>query len=101
MSQMNQGDPGKGLGIGALVCGIISVVFCWVGYGAFITLILGIVAIVLAVKAGKMAPGGHRSGMATAGLVLGIIGVVLSGIIFACSLVACGSVGCLACMGAY
>lgn len=97
--QMNQGDGGKNLAIGSLVCGIISTVFCWVGTGALIPLILGIVAIILAVKSGKMAPYGRRSGIATAGLVLGIIGVVLSGIIFTCSLIACGSLGCLACLG--
>ena len=100
MTQMNQGDPSKGLAIGSMVCGIISVLFCWAGYFALVALILGIVAIVLSVKAGKMAINGHRPGMATAGLVLGIIGVVLSGIIFACALVACTSAGCLSCAGA-
>ena len=97
MNLLNPGDPTKGIAIASMVCGIISVVFCWFGYFAIVALALGIVAIILSVKAGKEAPNGQRPGMATAGLVLGIIGVVLSGIIFACALVACGSVGCAAC----
>lgn len=97
MNQMNQGDPTKGIAIASMVCGIISVVFCWFGYFAIVALALGIVAVILSVKAGKASPTGQRSGMAVAGLVLGIIGIVLSGIVFACALVACGSVGCAAC----
>jgi uncharacterized membrane protein len=67
--------------VGALVCGILAIVFCWFPFAG---LPLGIIALVLAIKAkkavsqnpGKFAPGGMR----TAGFVLGIIGTVFSAI---------------------
>ena len=85
---------GKNLAVGSLVCGILSLVLMFFGYGALLGLILGIVAIVLAVNAKKK---GFEDGMQKAGLVLGIIGTVLCGITFvACALCA----GALAAMGA-
>jgi hypothetical protein len=76
------------MGIAALVCGIVSVLCAFLGPGAIIGIVLGIVAIFLGVKA-KKDP--SQAGAATAGLVLGIIGTALSGILFiAC--VACAAV---------
>lgn len=72
----------KGMAIGALVCGIVSIVAAWFGYGAIVGLVLGIVAIVLGVKVRKL--NDASKGMATGGLVTGIIGVVLSGILLTC-----------------
>ena len=55
------------------------------GVLAIVCLIAGIVAIVLSVKGKKASvEAGEPTGMATAGLVLGIIGVVLSGIAVVC-----------------
>lgn len=83
--------PGKSKATASLVCGIISVVFAWFGYSAIVGLILGIVAIVLAVQAKKE---GFEGGLQKAGLVLGIIGAVLCGVMFvACTL-------CVICVGA-
>lgn len=77
---------GKNLGIASLVCGILSLVLMFFGYGALVGLILGVVAIILAVNAKKK---GYTEGMQKAGLVLGIIGTVLCGISFvACALCA-------------
>lgn len=77
---------GKNLAVGSLVCGILSLVCIFFGYGALVGLILGIVAIVLAVNAKK---NGFEDGMQKAGLILGIIGTVLCGISFlACALCA-------------
>ncbi|MCI9409692.1 MAG: hypothetical protein HFJ89_07760 [Oscillospiraceae bacterium] len=77
---------GKNLAVGSLVCGILSLVCIFFGYGALVGLILGIVAIVLAVNAKK---NGFEDGMQKAGLILGIIGTVLCGITFvACALCA-------------
>lgn len=59
----------NGKAIGSLICGIISVLFGLPLLG----LILGIVAIVLGIKAKKQSP----SGVATAGIVLGIIGTLI------------------------
>ena len=68
--------PGKGKAIGSLVCGIISLLIFWAGWGALIGIILAIVAIVLGVSARKQMPQG-TAGMATGGLVCGVIGLIL------------------------
>ena len=72
----------------SMVLGIISVVLAWFGYGAIAGVATGIVAIVLAIQCKKE---GFESGQRTAGFVLGIIGTILSGVLF----VAC--VACVAC----
>lgn len=84
--------PGKSQATTSLVLGIISIVFCWLGFatwvvGSVIALVLGIVGAVMAVKAKKLMPP-QQSGMATAGLVCSIIGIVLSAIFTICSIVA-------------
>jgi type II secretory pathway component PulF len=76
------------MAIAALVCGIVSVVFAFFGYGAIVGIIVGIVAIVLGILARKDP---QRKGMATAGLILGIIGTVLSGVLL---------IACVACVNA-
>lgn len=76
----------KGMAIGSLVCGIVSIVLAWLGYGAIVGLAAGIVAIVLAAKVRKF--NDANKGLATGGLVTGIIGVVLCGILFACAVCA-------------
>ncbi|MCL2227345.1 MAG: DUF4190 domain-containing protein [Oscillospiraceae bacterium] len=72
---MNQpdGGQGKGMAIASLVLGILSVLDPTFIFG----IIMGIVGIVLAVMAKKK---GYIGGMATAGMVLSIIGVALNGI---------------------
>lgn len=84
--------PGKGMAIGSLVCGIVSLVFAWWSFAAIVGFIAGVVGIVLGVLGGKkMKMVGAPAGMATAGLVLSIIGAILSAIFF----VVCGV--CVAC----
>ena len=58
--------------LAAMVSGIISVVCCFTGYAG---LIFGVLAIVFAIISRKNL--GYFDGMATSGLVLGIIGFVL------------------------
>lgn len=82
-------QPGKGAATGSLVCGIISLATWWLGWFAIIGLVLGIVAIVLSVKAKKE---GFVGGLATGGMVMGIIGTVVCGIGF----ITCGI--CAACV---
>ena len=72
-----EGNKSNGLAIASLVLGIVAIVCCFIGL-SWLGLILGIVGIVLAVKAKKQNP----SGMATAGLVLSIIGTVIAAFVF-------------------
>lgn len=76
------------MAIASLVLGIAAVVFAVIipAYG-WLGIILGIIGIVLAVMAKKQAP----NGMATAGLVLSIIGTALAAIFW---------IACIACYAA-
>jgi hypothetical protein len=76
--------PNNGKAVASLVLGIVSIVFCWI-YG-IVGIIPGIIGLVLGISAKKETP----SGMATAGLVLSIIGVAINGIILI-SCIACAS----------
>ena len=77
----------NGFAIASLVLGIVAIVFSFIGLSIPFELIIGIVGIVLGVVAKKKNP----TGMATAGLVLSIIGTVLCALIF---------IACAACVGA-
>ena len=63
--------PGSGKAVAALVLGICALVVPI----PFIDVVAGIIGIVLAVQAKKE---GHTGGMATAGLVLSIIGTIFA-----------------------
>lgn len=78
-------DPGKGKALAALILGIVSCVFCWVSVGAVIPLVLGVIGSIMASQYKKIGDGTNKS-MATAGLVLSIIGIVLSAIFLVCSI---------------
>ncbi|MBE7011925.1 MAG: DUF4190 domain-containing protein [Ruminococcaceae bacterium] len=68
-------QPGKGLAIASMVCGIVSF-FCF-GF------ILGLLAVIFG---GVAKSKGYRGGMATAGIVLGVIGLAFYVImLIACS----------------
>ena len=79
--QNNEVKKSNGMASAALVCGILSLFFgaClgFLGITAWLGVVLGIVAVVLGVIANKKG----KDGKATAGLVMGIIGLVLSAII--------------------
>ncbi len=79
-------NTGKGLSVAGLVLGIISAVFGWFGVIGIVALVCGIVGIVCAVSGKKKAQAaGVASGLATAGLVLSIIGTCFAGIgVLAC-----------------
>ena len=70
-----------GLAMGSMICGVLSIVLSLFSFCVwFLSLPLGIVAVVLALVArGKVARGeAGGAGMVKAGLITGIIGIVLS-----------------------
>ena len=85
-SNRSGGEQGKGNAIAALVCGIVSLVLPV----PFVDVILGIIGIVMACRAKSL---GFSGGLATAGLVLSIIGTV-GAVIFTLT---CGSILFLGC----
>ena len=64
----------RGLSVAALIVGIASVAFCYFGWAG---LILGVIAVALSVASRIML--GYFDGMAIAGLILGIFGIVFGG----------------------
>ncbi len=94
MNENNNSTPGKGAAVGSLVCGIISVVVAWFGYGAIAGIVLGIIGIILAASAKKA---GFTGGMRTAGFVLSLIGLILSAVVFVSCVACAGAVGCAGC----
>lgn len=76
-------NTGKGLSITGLVLGIASAVLAWFYMINIAALVCGIVGIICAAKGKKAAKAAEVStGLATAGLVLSIIGTCLAGIGF-------------------
>ena len=86
-STPNKPDAGKGVAIASLVLGIISVVTWFLGIGAIIGLITGIIGLICASSAKKA---GFMGGIRTGGFVCSIIGVIGSAIVL---------VACVACVG--
>jgi hypothetical protein len=66
----------NGIGVAAMVCGIVGLVFCWVPYFGLILGILGIVLGIVNVVAANKGEANNK-GMGIAGLVLGIITVAI------------------------
>lgn len=77
-NSVTSNSPGYGYSIGSMVCGICGLISCWC-YG-FPGVILGIVALILYFKSKKM-DGGVSNAMAKAGMVCGIISLIL-GVIY-------------------
>jgi len=80
-------DDGKKLSIAALVLGILGIVGGYIPVVCYFTLVCAILGIVLGVKgrAKSIAAYGKASGLATAGLVLGIIGTALGALGLICT----------------
>lgn len=89
------GEPqSKGMSIAALVCGILGIVGCFIPVVRNFNFVLAILAIVFGAKAMKTAKENQEpTGMAVAGLVLGIIGVVMGVLSVLCVVCALGMVG--------
>ena len=81
-------NTGKGYSVAALVLGIVATVLAWFYMINIVALVCGVVGLILASKGKKLAVAAAApTGIATAGLVLSIIGTVLAGIgFFSCTL---------------
>lgn len=86
-------NDGKGFSIAALVLGILSIVGSFIPVVCYFTLVCAILGIVFGVKGRKMSTAayGKASGLATAGLVLGIIGTSFAAIGVICIAVCAGT----------
>ncbi len=80
----------KNISIAALVCGILGIVGSFIPVVQYFTLVLAILGIVFGVK-GRKAEGNDKRGMATAGMVLGIVGVAATGLVVLCAICAVGT----------
>lgn len=79
-------NPGKGMGIAALIMGIVSCCFFWIPYFNIICLMMSIAGLILSIiglKKSKSA--GASVGVSVAGLVLSISCLVLLGLFAAAS----------------
>lgn len=87
-------DPFKGKAIASMVLGIVSLVFFWAGIASLAALICGVIAVILGAQARKGAQnlGIKVNGMATAGMITGLIGAILCVI---------GFISCVACVSCY
>ena len=74
-----------GMAVGSLICGIMSIVLSFFVCLWFLSVPLGLVAVILAIIArGKIARGeAGGAGLAKGGLITGIIGIILSIVISA------------------
>lgn len=92
----NEGDlPGKGLGIAGFILSIVSFVVCCfgssVGWVCFITVIVGLVLSIISRSKAKKA--GRKNGLATAGMIISIIFIVLWVIVFALAIIGIAALG--------
>ena len=72
-------QPASGAAMASMILGIVSLVFCLFGEGAFVSVITGIVGIVQASNAKKA---GNTSAQRTAGFVMSLIGLILGSLVF-------------------
>lgn len=84
MEQYQSNGSSKGISIAALVCGIVGVAGGWIlSWGG---IVVSIVAIILgAIGMKKAKENNEPKGLATAGLVLGIIGTVITVLVVICA----------------
>lgn len=71
----NLKNPSNGKAIASLVLGVIAVICAFLGWGAFIGVILGLIGFILGMKAKKRSP----SVMAQAGIIIAILAIIICG----------------------
>lgn len=82
-------NDGKGMSIAALVCGILGIIGGFIPIVSYFTTILAILGLIFGVIGRKKSTlaYGKASGIATAGLVLGVIGVAFAVLGLLCSII--------------
>ena len=87
-----EGQETNKMSIAALVCGILGIVGSFIPVISYFTLVLAILGIVFGSKGMKIAKiTGQGQGLATAGLVLGIVALAISVIGVLCIICAAGA----------
>lgn len=66
--------PGNGLGVAGFVTGLLGLIFCWVPALGIVLAVLGVILGGVGIATGKKK--GAPTGLAIAGLVLGIIALI-------------------------
>jgi len=85
--------PGKGMSVAAMVLGIIAMVIGWIPGVGWLGLPCAIVALILGIIGRKKAKEvGAPTGMATAGVVLGIISLAVTTLAIICLVVFAGAI---------
>lgn len=90
----------KNMSIVALVCGILGIVGGWIPVVCYFTFVLSIIGIVFGVK-GRKAAAENEKGLATAGLVLGIVGTAFGALGVVCAICACAGLAALGAASSY
>ena len=96
-SENNNQTPvssGKGFSVAALVLGILGIVGGWFPVVNYFTTVCAVLGLIFGVSGRKksLAATGRPSGLATAGLVLGIIGTAFAAIGLICTLACAGAI---------
>lgn len=88
------------MSIAALVCGILGIIGSFIPIVMYFTLVLAILGIVFGAKGMKIAKAtGQGKGLATAGLVLGIIGTSFAALGVLCAIALAGAISSLGAFG--
>ena len=88
----------KGFSIAARVCGILGIIGSFIPVVCYFTFVLAVLGIVFGVLGRKKANPGE-TGLATAGLVLGIIGTAFGAVGIICVICAASAIGAAGLLG--
>ncbi len=78
-SALIYGHETNGIAIAAGVCGIIAVVLCWIPFVDYVSIILGVLAIIFGIIGIRRADAyGSGRGMAVTGIVCGSVGLAIA-----------------------
>jgi hypothetical protein len=73
------GRETNGIAIAAGVCGIVAVVLCWIPFVDYVSIVLGVLAIIFGILGVRRADAyGSGRGMAITGIVCGSVGLTIA-----------------------